>query len=534
MLPKGRGRRKPEPAAKDDVVFMTAPLFAIGTKNPLNTAYVQEQLLHDQLTLIRHGERQDHVDKAWKGNGLLPLSDPPLSSTGRKQSFETALKYFTLLQEKTVEQRIQGTFSAILVSPFHRCLETALILNIVAFEGSLAMFVDPQLSDWQQQKVFRVAPTLGGCYTFAEEGTRPRKASSKSGDMETKANNGGSLVFKPQHEALRVALEPFFQTRAGELDTIAETHKVTADVAAAWSTHLDVWLANHESLPVWTSAATEAAIVAQLTRREEEPQKQFQQQGATTSGGGRNGNHPDSSSTSSGQKAPKGGWPSGKTTPGPSECADATRYAQCGVPHPEGKADLQRRCQQVEQTHFLRSEASLQQIPTLVQAAMAKEQKERLPKYFQVYDARPEASRQRAGPPALLPPMRVMIITHADVVSGIVDACCPKHLGDASGKSVPYCSVTVLTRHNNYYRIPPPEERLAQAGGGGGGSSPKGKGRGRGSGGGGGKNQNQQATVTAPTRGGASPLESFPVGWQVEVVGSTDLLVTTRVVLQFN
>lgn len=530
MPPKGGSSgsvRKPQPAAaarRDEVVPMTTQLFAAGTKNVGNTAQDQQRLLHDLLVLVRHGERQDHIDK-WKGNTLLPLYDPPLSSTGRKQSLETALEYRALQQEKSVERRIQGTFSVLLVSPFHRCLETALIINLVAFGGSLAMFVDPQLSDWQQPKVFRVAPTLGGHYALEEQ--RQQGPSKPNGAGNGNKPEGGeaatTLVFRPQREALRAALEPFFQARAKELLLDATTMatpaaaadsnnaappRVTPEAAQRWGADLREWLDGHAALPVWTSATTEADLRQQLTEvAVAEPAKSSSNTAPRQVAGGRS------------------------ATP----TAAAPVLSRCGTPHPESRSDLVRRCQQVEQTHFLASVASLAQVPAAVRVAVAKEQRERLPKYFQTLEQRPEATcaaAAAAGPAALLPPMHVMAVTHADIVASMIEACCPKHLGDNSGKSVPYCSLSVLRRHNNYYRIPPPEERPAATAAAASGCG--GKGRGRGGGRGQSNPRGGGGLSLAPRDAAGSAAEELPLDWRVDAVGSTDLLVTTRVVLRFN
>ncbi|GET86898.1 hypothetical protein, conserved [Leishmania tarentolae] len=472
----------------DEVTLLTAPQFAKATKDTQSTARQQEKQLSDLFVLIRHGERQDHIDRAWKGNALLPHYDPPLSNAGRMQSFETALRYFAFRQEGKVEQRIRGTFTLFLVSPFHRCIETAAVMNVIAFEGRLPMYVEPLLSDWQQVKVFRTAPVLGGSYTT-------------SGGLGVPAAKGDRLLFRPQVEALRATLIPFLRTRAAEETELLAQYNIRSEVASAWSTLAEEWLNTHTALPVWTCAATTSFIETKVASRSDGAGKVR----ATSR-----------RSAKSCQASP----------------LDASNegYRGCGMPHPEGKSDLVRRCEQVMNTHFLRCAAAESEtmVPLAIQTAVAAERKTRLPKYFQIWAERTAENRESAGPPALLPPMHVMAITHADVVSTLLEVCCPKYHDKGAGYSVPYCSVTTLQRHNNYYRIPTAEERrrreasvsiLAPA-------QKHGKYYAK-------KKGNMLPTknqLMTPTQ--TRPLSPLPVEWNVEAVGSTDLL-RTRIVIQY-
>ncbi|KAG5509535.1 hypothetical protein JKF63_06240 [Porcisia hertigi] len=474
-------------SAADSVTLLTAPLFAKATKDIQSTARHQEEQLKDLFVLIRHGERQDHADRAWKGNALLPFYDPPLSNAGRMQCFETALKYFALRQERRVEQRIRGTFTLFLVSPFHRCIETAAVMNVIAFEGRMPMYVDPLLSDWQQAKVFRTAPLLGGSYV-------------SSGAPSLPGAEGDRLLFQPQVEALRTTLIPFLRTRASEETELLAEYNIGPGVVSAWVKYAEEWLNTHTSLPVWTCSATTSAIEAKI---------------ASHSDGAAGMRAACRTATKSSQSCSSDGLNEG--------------YHGCGVAHPEGKSDLVRRCEQMMKTHFLRCDAggSGSMVPLSLQTAVAMERKTRLPKYFQVWAERTAANRESAGPPALLPPMHVMAITHADVVSTLLEVCCPKYHDKGAGYSVPYCSVTTLQRYNNYYRIPTMEERqqrkasVSTA-------APQKRGKGYVK-----KRGNMLPSrnqLTAPIR--TKPLSPLPVEWNVETVGSTDLL-RTRIVIQY-
>lgn len=490
------GGRRSRPA--DEVTLLTALQFAKSAKSSQSTAREQEEHLSDVLVLIRHGERQDHADRAWKGNALLPLHDPPLSNAGRKQSFETALKYFALRQEKKVEQRINGTFTLFLVSPFHRCIETAAIMNVVAFEGRLPMYVDPLLADWQQAKVFRTPPVLGGAYATCEP---PR----------TRGAAGDGLCFRLQLESLRATLVPFLKSRAAEELALLGEYGISAAVASSWAALAEGWLDVHTSLPVWTCAAVASAISDRLA------------------------NTPSAASVSergAAQRPSRGGAssPPTKSETGAAAAATDALFRGCGVVHPEGKSDLVRRCELVMHTHFLRGGATQPEsmVPWAVQKAVEVEQRTRLPKYFQTWLERTPEDRDAAGPPALLPPMHVMAVTHADVVSTLLEVCCPKYHDKGAGYSVPYCSITALHRHNNFYRIPTAEERqrlessvCATAS-----AAKGGKGRAKKKG----NTLSPKTQVVAPVR--TKPLPPLSVEWEVDSVGSTDLL-RTRIVIQY-
>ncbi|KAK7198644.1 Histidine phosphatase superfamily (branch 1) [Novymonas esmeraldas] len=472
----------------EEVTLLTALQFAKASKCTQSTARQQEEQLRDLLVLIRHGERQDHADRAWRGNSLLPLYDPPLSHAGRKQSFETALMYYALRQERKVEQRIRGTFTLFLVSPFHRCIETAAVMNVVAFEGRLPLFVDPLMADWQQAKVFRTAPVLGGSYACGE-GTAHRA-------------DGDRLVFRPQIEALRATLLPFLKTRGAEDAELLAEYGIGPEVMGAWATLAEEWLNRHTSLPVWTCAASTCTIEEKVTSQ------------LSGVDGVR----------AACRRTPKGSPPS------PLSDTVGEGHHGCGVAHPESRADLVRRCEQVLGAHFLRcaSTESEAMTPRRIQAAVAAERKTRLPKYFQAWRERTAEDREAAGPPALLPPVHVMAITHADVVSALLEVCCPKYHDKGAGYSVPYCSVTTLQRHNNYYRIPTAEERLQRESG----TSAAAPGA-RHSNGHAKKKGNMLPTKNQPPAATQKkPLPPISVDWTVEGVGCTEQL-RTRIVIQY-
>ncbi|KPA76528.1 hypothetical protein ABB37_07822 [Leptomonas pyrrhocoris] len=482
-------------ASAGTITFLTAPLFAKATKNTQSSAREQEEQFSDLLVLIRHGERQDHADRAWKGTALLPLYDPPISNAGRMQSFETALKYYALRQEKKIEQRIRGTFTMFLVSPFHRCIETAAVMNIIAFEGKLPMYVDPLLSDWQQAKVFRTAPLLGGVYV-------------RHPDADIEDAHGDRLLFCPQLEALRATLVPFLKTRAAEASDLLAEYGISAEVAASWVGVGEQWLDSHATIPVWTSAAVTTSIVEKIEAQRTCTIPDAVGERTTCRRGGK-----------------------GPLPPPSRDAGTGSAFKGCGVPHPEGKADLVRRCEQVVATHYLQSSPASSQsmVPRSIQHAAANERKTRLPKYFQTWAERPAEEREATGALALLPPMHVIAVTHADIVSTLLEVCCPKYHDKGAGYSVAYCSITALQRHNNFYRIPPLEERQrAEASANGRGTSQRCS-----------KGYPKKKMTATPSKSQLTGLVKtrvpppFSAEWTVESVGSTDLL-RTRIVIQYS
>ncbi|EPY35129.1 hypothetical protein AGDE_07573 [Angomonas deanei] len=541
MPPKNKSSGgKPKPPKQDGAEtsdpfsFMTGMQFAVAAKS----ADGSDGALTDTLILLRHGERLDHVDKGWRsrdtpagGSGsttnqnsnatngstarvhaLLPPQDPPLSSNGRQQALETALYYCGLQREKKIEDRVGGQLSMIVVSPFHRCLETAIIVNIVAYQGRLPMYVDPQLSDWQQPKVFRTPPALGGYYVE---------------DSAAEDNADGSLVtadrlrFVFLKEVLEADLTAFFTCRS----TLTEEEVLNSNTPnpqnkedqRTWAAHLQQWCDSCSSLPVWTSYPYTQHVLANLSASDKKESSPV----ATNPKNNNKANH--------------------------RAAASGDGFAQChlpGVTHPEGKGDLQGRCQSFVSTFFTEESVPAEvegevmevpnrlAVPRQVAGAIAAEQKGQVPKYFLPRRASvfPQVERQTghrdnrntasnllekvappaflAAPAALLPPMTVLAVTHADVIPAVLQGCCPKYLNTSGHSSVPYCSQTILTRTNNYYYVTPPEARHHLAPGG----TQKGKGNQT-------KKGFQPSTTTSRVGPTTTSQKVVDPSWRVEKVG---------------
>lgn len=327
--------------------------------------------LKDNLIFLRHGERLDHVDRSWKG------VDPPLSLAGRLQAVETALYFRNFHRAKDVETRLKGMLSFIVSSPFHRCIETALLVNIVAFDGLLPFYVDPLLSDWLQARVFRVCPLLRGHYHYVKDDS--------------------NIYYAPDTAAIRDELLPFLTNCAANNDLLSKGN-VSKGCAEKWAGILERWCSDSEIL-TWTSPTMCESLYNHIAAK---------------------------------------------------ECDSISElYRFCGAPYPESKKDLGNRCQVFLSSQFLHDAAIKPwhyYIPDAILAAVEKERKEKLPSHVKCSSDLPLS---KSIPVALLPPARVLAVTHADVISGMMNACCPTQR--IATTSVPYCSMTVLERSNNFY-----------------------------------------------------------------------------------
>lgn len=109
---------------------------------------------------IRHGERLDHVAANWLSPSLLAAghakTDPPLSSLGKLQALETAL----LLRSERLKQNPSGTpgrCAVIRSSPALRCVQTAVIIYAIGFDGAsnASLEVDECLTDYLSSKIYK-------------------------------------------------------------------------------------------------------------------------------------------------------------------------------------------------------------------------------------------------------------------------------------------------------------------------------------------------------------------------------------------
>lgn len=85
------------------------------------------------IFVLRHGEREDYVDRNWlqKHPNLAP-DDPPLAQKGHQQAKETA--------QRLANEQIDFIVS----SPYLRCVETA---NYVAEMLNKSIFIEPGICE---------------------------------------------------------------------------------------------------------------------------------------------------------------------------------------------------------------------------------------------------------------------------------------------------------------------------------------------------------------------------------------------------
>ncbi|EKF38549.1 hypothetical protein MOQ_001246 [Trypanosoma cruzi marinkellei] len=334
----------------------------------------------DQLLLLRHGERLDHVDRAWRATSLLPEADPPLSAAGRRQALETGLMFLQKRKHRKVRQRVLGMLSLLLISPFHRCIETALIVNIVGFDGKLAMFIDPLLSEWHATKLFSRPPRLGGSYMFTRE----------------------MITFRPQWEALGASLRTFFSSAGNGTE-----YGIDDVMTTRWLSVLETQCAQKPSFLVWTSVLMQKSLRRNLHSESGVVQRVL---GGTS------------------------------------------RSDLSGINYPENTKHMLRRVGEAVELRFDANAGETAGVPACVKAAEEQEAKY-LPRRF---THRPRIASEGGATSdecaVLLPPARIMMVTHAEVVAMALKHCCPKHHSLDSRFSVPYCSLTSMSRVNDYYR----------------------------------------------------------------------------------
>lgn len=396
--------------------FATRLQLAAALKNARGRGPQEEDInaLRDVLFLVRHGERLDHVNRAYKGD------DPPLSPVGRLQALETALFFRALQRDSKLEVRIKGLLSVIVSSPFHRCIETAVIINVVGFGGSLPLFINPLLSDWMQTKVFRVSPNLRGYYEY---GTNNNESSFKN------------INYNPDIASLQADLPLFLESFTKDSEFL-KANSLQPRVVKEWVQHLNSWCDARSRIPVWTSPPALNQLQLGLddcikTKLERDMDSQRL-------------------STKEERKKNEEG-----------KYRNTRHFNSCGISFPENRRGLLERCEEL--MSFLFNFHSTVKpwylhIPSSIIAAAQNEKKTNLPSTWKaVNDLSLPASNNSGNSSvssfqSLLPPVHVLCVTHADVVCGIVESTCPKQ-NLSSFVPVPYCSMTILHRHNNFYRV---------------------------------------------------------------------------------
>ncbi|CAO3677419.1 unnamed protein product [Umbelopsis ramanniana] len=103
--------------------------------------------------IVRHGERQDHVDKNWQPDPSDGIRDPPLSEKGQLQSQKTGAYLIDLLREKDV--KLENSTIVFLCSPFQRCIDTAVgIARGLQHAKQTFLRLEPAAGEWMTERFF--------------------------------------------------------------------------------------------------------------------------------------------------------------------------------------------------------------------------------------------------------------------------------------------------------------------------------------------------------------------------------------------
>jgi phosphohistidine phosphatase SixA len=73
------------------------------------------QIMHQNVIVMRHGDRIDNFDPLWTSTAARPW-DPPLAQQGQDRAFQMG---------KSIQQNLGFPIQRLFVSPFLRCIQTA-------------------------------------------------------------------------------------------------------------------------------------------------------------------------------------------------------------------------------------------------------------------------------------------------------------------------------------------------------------------------------------------------------------------------
>ncbi|XP_030465091.2 uncharacterized protein LOC115684490 [Syzygium oleosum] len=96
--------------------FCSRYLAVFPAANMVTTRLERPRHRRQHVVVMRHGDRLDNVDQSWPSRAPRPW-DPPLAEEGRARALETG---------KQLPTRLGFPIHRIIVSPFRRCVETAL------------------------------------------------------------------------------------------------------------------------------------------------------------------------------------------------------------------------------------------------------------------------------------------------------------------------------------------------------------------------------------------------------------------------
>jgi phosphohistidine phosphatase SixA len=75
----------------------------------------QHPIMHQNVIVMRHGDRIDNFDPLWTSTAARPW-DPPLAQQGQDRAFQMG---------KSIQQSFGFPIHRLFVSPFLRCIQTA-------------------------------------------------------------------------------------------------------------------------------------------------------------------------------------------------------------------------------------------------------------------------------------------------------------------------------------------------------------------------------------------------------------------------
>lgn len=129
---------------------------SLSAATPTATAKMEEEQVHHQyIVVMRHGDRLDNVDPLWITQSERPW-DPPLHQEGKTRAFATGQRLC---------KNLGAPIHRVFVSPFLRCLQTA-----SEAVRALCSVADPNFVDLSKIKVSTLSPICvppyfcGNCY----------------------------------------------------------------------------------------------------------------------------------------------------------------------------------------------------------------------------------------------------------------------------------------------------------------------------------------------------------------------------------
>ena len=433
--------------------------------------------LEQRALLMRHAERADHADARWRtarpSHATIPPTDPPLSDLGRRQAAEAGVHILHNISKKgSSEAAAAWAQSAVVCSPYLRCLETALASWLIGSGGAVPFLVDARLGDYAQPRSYKAAPVV--CGEFVRVKVRAALAAASGGgdggvgnsndavDGSRASSDEKAFASITAYRVPRACFVSYLDWARKHIFTSAEQQQlqkqkggaplipkwVDPEVVAEWQRRLEAMLGAIEGGDT-NNGAYDAFVYF-----------------PTTSGGG------TAVSVSKGVTA---AFPEAKASL-VERSGEALRHffgPDCGQGEWEEADDSSRqkdderekRSDVVPSVHFVPLELASEAVACDLHAMGS----------IIAQSASAAAYGGQAAVVPLLPqpsssylrPLSLLVCTHADNVAACVTALCPNHYDTkflGSGVAVPYASLTVLRRLAPAFGLAPPAAALAGEG----------------------------------------------------------------------